>query len=80
MPDPFKKGDLIILVDFYRYSLFERILKCMMKFIIDVVVMVVSATGMSEATAPVREFYHSRYDSKGVDFFMIIGMIIGKLF
>ena len=50
------------------------------KFIINVMVLVVSATGMSEATAPVREFYHSRYDSKGVDFVMIIGMIIGMLF
>ncbi len=52
----------------------------MKKMIINLVVMVVSATGMSEATAPVREFYHSRYDSKGVEFFMIIDMIIGRSF
>ena len=50
------------------------------KFIINVMVLVVSATGMSEATAPEREFYHKVYGDIGVDIAMIIGIIIGMLF
>lgn len=49
-----------------------------MKALILLSVFLASATGMSEATEPLRTYYRNTYDSEAATIAMIAGVVISK--
>ena len=49
-----------------------------MRIIILFAVFVASATGMSEATEPLRTYYRNTYNSRAATIAMIAGIILGS--